>query len=334
MRPELLAPAGGPEALRAAVQCGADAVYLGFGAFNARRNAKNFTEAEFRAAVRYCHGRGVKVYLTLNTLLFDRELSAAAQTAVLASAIGVDAILVQDLGVLQAVRAAAPDLPLHASTQMTVHNTDGALQAREMGLQRVVLAREMAKEQIAAVCALEGIETEVFVHGAHCMCYSGQCAMSALIGGRSGNRGTCAQPCRLPYTLEGQDNRYPLSLKDMSLADHIPELTAMGISCLKLEGRMKRPEYVAVVTTIYAALLRENRRPTAAERRDLEAAFSRSGFTDGYFKGKPDASMYAEKKRRSQKSCSRTSAQNTSAANTGASRCPWRFVCAGAFRAV
>ena len=292
MRPELLAPAGGPEALRAAVQCGADAVYLGFGAFNARRNAKNFTEAEFRAAVRYCHGRGVKVYLTLNTLLFDRELSAAAQTAVLASAIGVDAILVQDLGVLQAVRAAAPDLPLHASTQMTVHNTDGALQAREMGLQRVVLAREMAKEQIAAVCALEGIETEVFVHGAHCMCYSGQCAMSALIGGRSGNRGTCAQPCRLPYTLEGQDNRYPLSLKDMSLADHIPELTAMGISCLKLEGRMKRPEYVAVVTTIYAALLRENRRPTAAERRDLEAAFSRSGFTDGYFKGKPDASMF------------------------------------------
>ena len=190
MRPELLAPAGGPEALRAAVQCGADAVYLGFGAFNARRNAKNFTEAEFRAAVRYCHGRGVKVYLTLNTLLFDRELTAAAQTAALAGEIGVDAVLVQDLGVLQAVRAAAPDLPLHASTQMTVHNTDGALQARELGLSRVVLAREMTKEQIAAVCALEGMETEVFVHGAHCMCYSGQCSMSALIGGRSGNRGT------------------------------------------------------------------------------------------------------------------------------------------------
>ena len=292
MRPELLAPAGGPEALRAAVQCGADAVYLGFGAFNARRNAKNFTEAEFRAAVRYCHGRGVKVYLTLNTLLFDRELTAAAQTAALAGEIGVDAVLVQDLGVLQAVRAAAPDLPLHASTQMTVHNTDGALQARELGLSRVVLAREMTKEQIAAVCALEGMETEVFVHGAHCMCYSGQCSMSALIGGRSGNRGTCAQPCRLPYTLEGQDNRYPLSLKDMSLADHIPELTAMGVSCLKLEGRMKRPEYVAVVTGIYAVLLRENRGPTAAERRDLEAAFSRSGFTGGYFEGKTDASMF------------------------------------------
>ena len=292
MRPELLAPAGGPEALRAAVQCGADAVYLGFGAFNARRNAKNFTEAEFRAAVRYCHGRGVKVYLTLNTLLFDRELTAAAQTAALAGEIGVDAVLVQDLGVLQAVRAAAPDLPLHASTQMTVHNTDGALQARELGLSRVVLAREMTKEQIAAVCALEGMETEVFVHGAHCMCYSGQCSMSALIGSRSGNRGTCAQPCRLPYTLEGQDNRYPLSLKDMSLADHIPELTAMGVSCLKLEGRMKRPEYVAVVTGIYAVLLRENRGPTAAERRDLEAAFSRSGFTGGYFEGKTDASMF------------------------------------------
>ena len=180
---------------------------------------------------------------------------------------------------------------------MTVHNTDGALQAREMGLQRVELAREMAKEQIAAVCALEGIETEVFVHGAHCMCYSGQCAMSALIGGRSGNRGTCAQPCRLPYTLEGQDNRYPLSLKDMSLADHIPELTAMGISCLKLEGRMKRPEYVAVVTTIYAALLRENRRPTAAERRDLRQPFPAAALPMATSKANPTlpCSVYAEK---------------------------------------
>ena len=293
MRPELLAPAGGPEALRAAVQCGADAVYLGFGAFNARRNAKNFTEAEFRAAVRYCHGRGVKVYLTLNTLLFDRELSAAAQTAVLASAIGVDAILVQDLGVLQAVRAAAPDLPLHASTQMTVHNTDGALQAREMGLQRVVLAREMAKEQIAAVCALEGIETEVFVHGAHCMCYSGQCAMSALIGGRSGNRGTCAQPCRLPYGFNGPaKNTYPLSLKDSCLADRISDMERMDVSCLKLEGRMKRPEYVAVITDIYARLIREGRKPTAAEKKDLELAFSRSGFTADYWQGRHGPAMF------------------------------------------
>lgn len=292
MRPELLAPAGSPEALRAAVQNGADAVYLGYGDFNARRNAKNFTEDELREAVRYCHLRGVKVYLTLNTLLFDRELPAAARVAALASEIGVDALLVQDLGVLRTVRAVAPDLPLHASTQMTIHNVDGALAAKRLGLTRVVLAREMTKEQIAAVCAIEGLETEIFVHGAHCMCYSGQCAMSALIGGRSGNRGTCAQPCRLPYTLGNNRNRYPLSLKDMSLADHIPALCGMGVACLKLEGRMKRAEYVAVVTRIYADLLRQNRRPTAEERAALAAAFSRSGFTDGYFTGRTGPQMF------------------------------------------
>ena len=198
MAAELLAPAGSFEALRAAVQNGADAVYLGYGDFNARRNAKNFTEEEFRAAVAYCRARDVRVYLTLNTLLFDRELADAARVVALASEIGVDALLVQDLGVLQMARAVAPDLPLHASTQMTVHNTDGALAAKALGLSRVVLSREMTREEIAAVCAIDGLETEVFVHGAHCMCYSGQCAMSALIGGRSGNRGTCAQPCRRP----------------------------------------------------------------------------------------------------------------------------------------
>lgn len=292
MRPELLAPAGSPEALRAAVQNGADAVYLGYGDFNARRNAKNFTDGELREAVRYCHLRGVKVYLTLNTLLFDREFPAAAKVAALASETGVDALLVQDLGVLRMVRAVAPDLPLHASTQMSIHNVDGALAAKRLGLSRVVLAREMTKEQIAAVCAIEGLETEIFVHGAHCMCYSGQCAMSALIGGRSGNRGTCAQPCRLPYTLGSSRNRYPLSLKDMSLADHIPALCDMGVACLKLEGRMKRAEYVAVVTRIYADLLRQKRRPTAEERAALAAAFSRSGFTDGYFAGRTGGQMF------------------------------------------
>ncbi len=292
MAAELLAPAGSFEALRAAVQNGADAVYLGYGDFNARRNAKNFTEEEFRAAVAYCHAREVRVYLTLNTLLFDRELAAAAKVVALADEIGVDALLVQDLGVLQMVRAVAPDLPVHASTQMTVHNTDGALAAKALGLSRVVLAREMTREQIAAVCAIEGLETEIFVHGAHCMSYSGQCAMSALIGGRSGNRGTCAQPCRLPYTLGTSRNPYPLSLKDMSLADHVPELLDMGVACFKLEGRMKRPEYVAVVTRIYAALLREGRTATAAERLELAAAFSRGGFTDGYYAGRSGAQMF------------------------------------------
>ena len=292
MAAELLAPAGSFEALRAAVQNGADAVYLGYGDFNARRNAKNFTEEEFRAAVAYCRARDVRVYLTLNTLLFDRELADAARVVALASEIGVDALLVQDLGVLQMARSVAPDLPLHASTQMTVHNTDGALAAKALGLSRVVLSREMTREEIAAVCAIDGLETEVFVHGAHCMCYSGQCAMSALIGGRSGNRGTCAQPCRLPYTLGTSRNPYPLSLKDMSLADHIPELLELGVACLKLEGRMKRPEYVAVVTRIYADLLRQKRAATAAEKLELAAAFSRGGFTDGYFAGRTGQQMF------------------------------------------
>ena len=300
MQTELLAPAGSPESLRAAVQNGANAVYLGYGDFNARRNAKNFSEEEFRDAVRYCHARDVKVYLTLNTLLFDREFAPAAKVVALASEIGVDAVLVQDLGVLQLVRDTAPDLPIHASTQMSIHNTDGARVAKAMGLTRVVLAREMSREQIEAVCAIEGLETEVFVHGAHCMCYSGQCSMSAMIGGRSGNRGTCAQPCRLPYTLSTQNNKYPLSLKDMSLADHIPELLDMGVACLKLEGRMKRPEYVAVVTRIYATLLREKRTPTVAERAELAAAFSRDGFTDGYFEGETGKNMFGVRSEKTQ----------------------------------
>ena len=296
MRPELLAPAGSAEALRAAVQNGADAVYLGCGDFNARRNAKNFTLDDLPEALDYCHARNVKVYLTLNTLLFDRELKEAAALVERVNELGVDAVLVQDLGVLRMVRALAPDLPLHASTQMTIHNTDGALAARALGLSRVVLAREMTADQIAAVSAIDGIETEVFVHGAHCMSYSGQCAMSALIGTRSGNRGTCAQPCRLPYTLTGNANPYPLSLKDMSLADHIPALCRLGVSCLKLEGRMKRPEYVAVVTSIYAALLRQCRTPTVEERAALTEAFSRNGFTDGYFTGRTGPQMFGVRK--------------------------------------
>ena len=292
MRPELLAPAGGPEALRAAVQNGADAVYLGCEDFNARRSAKNFTWETLGEAAAYCHVRGVKVYLTLNTLLFDRELPAAAEALRRAAEAGVDAVLVQDLGVLRLARAVAPDLPLHASTQMSIHNTDGALAAKKLGLSRVVLAREMTRDEIAAVAALDGIETEVFVHGAHCMSYSGQCAMSALIGARSGNRGRCAQPCRLPCALPGRANPYPLSLKDLCLADHIPELCALGVTSLKLEGRMKRPEYVAVVTRIYAALLRQRRRPTEEERAALADAFSRDGFTDGYWTGRTGPQMF------------------------------------------
>ena len=191
---ELLAPAGSMEAVTAAVQNGADAVYMGYGDFNARRNAKNFTREAFAAAVSYCHLRGVKVYLTLNTLLTDRELPQAARLAADASALGVDAVLVQDLGVLRMLRQAAPDLPVHASTQMTLHSLDGVKLAAALGLSRAVLSRELSRDQIEYICQNSPIEIEVFAHGALCMCYSGQCFLSSVIGGRSGNRGLCAQP--------------------------------------------------------------------------------------------------------------------------------------------
>ena len=289
---ELLSPAGGFSALVAAVQNGADAVYMGFGAFNARRSARNFSDAEFRAAVSYCHLRGVRVYLTLNTLLTDRELPALAETAKRASDYGVDAILVQDLGVLETLKAVVPDVPLHASTQMSVHTLSGVKEAAALGMERAVLARELSRGDIAEICEHSPIEIEVFAHGALCMCYSGQCEMSAVIGGRSGNRGACAQPCRLPYGWNGKADGYPLSLKDASLADHIPQLQELGVACIKLEGRMKRPEYVAAVTRIYARLLREHRKATADEQRELEEAFSRDGFTQGYFLGRRGRQMF------------------------------------------
>ncbi|MBE6989692.1 MAG: U32 family peptidase [Ruminococcaceae bacterium] len=289
---ELLAPAGSWEAMTAAVQSGADAVYMGFGSFNARRNAKNFTDEEFARAAAYCHLRGVRVYLTLNTLLTDRELPAAADALRRASDMGVDAVLVQDWGVLQLARQVAPDLPLHASTQMSLFSLGGAMLARELGVERVVLARELARNDIRTICRRCGAQVEVFVHGALCMCYSGQCAMSALIGQRSGNRGTCAQPCRLPYGVNGLcGNDRPLSLKDVNLSSHLRELQEMGVACLKIEGRMKRPEYVAVVTSIYRRLLDEGRGPTPREAARLEAAFSRSGFTDGYYRGEKGPHM-------------------------------------------
>ena len=289
---ELLSPAGHWEAMVAAVQSGAGAVYMGFGDFNARRGAKNFTPEEFQRAVDYCHLRGVKVYLTLNTLLTDRELPAAEEHLRLASRWGVDGVIVQDWGLLALAREVTPDLPLHASTQMTVHTLSGVLACARAGMRCAVLARELSKDEIAAICKDSPIKIEIFAHGALCMCYSGQCAMSALIGGRSGNRGKCAQPCRLPYAMDGGKIGHPLSLKDACLAEHLRECEDMGVGILKLEGRMKRPEYVAVVTGIYARLLRERRAPTEAERGALEAAFSRNGFTEGYWQGKTGPAMF------------------------------------------
>lgn len=289
---ELLAPAGSPEAVLAAVQSGADAIYLGYGDFNARRNAKNFSREEFEAAVSYCHLRGCKVYLTLNTLLRDRELPAAAEVVRHASEVGVDAILVQDMGVLRMLRQVAPDVPVHGSTQLTVHNLDGVLRCADLGMTRVVLSRELSMEAIEHICLRSPIEIEVFGHGALCMCYSGQCFFSSVIGGRSGNRGLCAQPCRMKYGWMDRPDSYPLSLKDMSLAGHLEQLRKIGVKCLKLEGRMKRPEYVSVVTRIYAQAIKEGREPTPDEINQLAEAFSRQGFTDGYWRGETGPDMF------------------------------------------
>ena len=282
---ELLSPAGSPEAVIAAVQNGADAIYMGLGNFNARRGAKNFTDEEFERSMRYCRIRGCKVYVTLNTLVNDREIAQAVESARLASQLGADGIIIQDLGLAYAIRQALPDIPLHASTQMSIHNLAGVEAAAEMGMTRAVLARELSREQIKFITQHASIETEVFVHGALCFCQSGQCYMSALIGRRSGNRGMCAQPCRMQYSLGGRMDDYPMSLKDNCLVDRLRELEDAGVACLKIEGRMKRPEYTAIVTKIYSKALKEHRQPSDEEMETLEKAFSRQGFTQGYFNG-------------------------------------------------
>ena len=282
---ELLSPAGSPEGVIAAVQNGADAVYMGMGDFNARRGAKNFTDEEFVKAVRYCHVRGCKVYVTLNTLVNDREMHDAVAAAKIASDAGADGLIVQDLGMSYAIRCVLPDIPLHASTQMSLHNLAGVEAAAEMGMTRAVLARELSFEQIRFITQNASIETEVFVHGALCFCHSGQCYMSSLIGRRSGNRGLCAQPCRLQYSLGGRMDDHPLSLKDNCLVEQIRRLEEAGVASLKIEGRMKRPEYTGIVTGVYAKALREQRNPEKEEMELLEKTFSRQGFTQGYFIG-------------------------------------------------
>ena len=292
---ELLAPAGSMEALRAAVCNGADAVYLGADTFNARMNARNFSAADLQEAVVYCHVRGVKVHLTLNTLVLDREMPRAAELIRMAATCGVDAFIVQDLGVVSLCRQLAPDVPVHASTQMSIHSLEGVQEAAALGCSRVVLARELPAEEIAHICKRSPVEIEVFVHGALCMCYSGQCYLSSVIGRRSGNRGQCAQPCRLPYGYgRFESTRYPLSLKDNCLAGELDELRRMGVASIKIEGRMKRPEYVAIVTRAYRTVLNGGKL-TPADLQELETAFSRQGFTDGYFKGQTGSDMFGHR---------------------------------------
>ena len=288
---ELLAPAGSMEALHAAVQNGANAVYLGCGAYNARQGAKNFTPQMLAEAVKYCHIRGVAVHLTLNTLVSDREIDDVIELIRHAASVGVDAFIVQDLGVAQLCRQIAPDVALHGSTQMSVHSLAGVLFCAALGMSRVVLSRELNREDIQYICANSPIEIEVFGHGALCMSYSGQCYLSAAIGGRSGNRGRCAQPCRQSYGYSRHDSKYPLSLKDNCLIHYLNDLQSMGVASLKLEGRMKRPEYVAAVTAVYRQALDDG--AVTQEMMDtLTAAFNRQGFTDGYYTGDIGGKMF------------------------------------------
>lgn len=291
-----MSPAGSYEGVVAAVRGGADAVYFGGGDFNARRGAKNLSDEEIAEALRYCRLRGVKTYITLNTLVTDRELSRAAEMIKKLNAWGADALIVQDMGIARAARALAPELPLHASTQMSVHNLGGVLAAQRLGFSRVVLARELSMEDIRFICRKAPIEIEVFCHGALCMCHSGQCYMSSAIGGRSGNRGMCAQPCRMVYSFLGSAPDQLLSLKDQSLAKHLNELEDAGVTCVKIEGRMKRPEYTALVTSIYRRALESGAPPSRNDMEKLQAVFSRSGFTDGYITGKTGEHMFGARR--------------------------------------
>ena len=289
--PELLAPVGGPEQLLAAVRCGADAVYLGTKVFNARRNAHNFGELDLPEVVSYCHEHGVKVHVTVNTLVTDPEWPQLLDTLHLIANSGADAVIVQDLGVAQTIREVCPSLPLHGSTQMAIHNLAGAKALEQLGFSRAVLARELTLEEIRTIAQGCSIELEVFVHGALCMSVSGLCTLSSMLGGRSGNRGLCAQPCRLDFRTRGRD--HVLSLKDLCAVKHIDALSQIGISSFKIEGRMKRPEYVAAATTAYRQAL-DGKTPDLTE---LQAIFSRSGFTDGYLSGHRDLSMFGTRRK-------------------------------------
>ncbi len=286
-KPILLAPAGSLSALKAAVYAGADAVYFGGGDFNARAFATNLKAEEMAEAFDICRLYGVKVYITLNTLLSDKELKSALDfVKMLEREYKPDAYIVQDLGLIKLLRSAFPQIPLHASTQLQQHSSLCAEELKSLGISRVVLARELCREDIAAAVK-SGPETEIFIHGAICVCQSGGCLMSSFIGGRSGNRGKCAQPCRQCY-----GGKYPLSLKDMCLASHIPEICAMGVDCLKIEGRMKGAEYVYETVRIYRRLIDEGRKATAEEIKRLSELFSRSGFTDGYYTGRKGPHMF------------------------------------------
>ncbi len=292
-KPEVLSPVGSREMLTAAVRSGADAVYLGLDSFNARRNAENFTTETLREAVEFCHICGVKVYLTLNIIISDSEMESAVIKTVEAAKCGIDGVITADIGFVKTLHRVLPRLPIHASTQMTVHSPAAIKPLKNIGFSRVVVSREMSKTELSEFCAEakeQNMEVEVFVHGALCMSMSGQCLLSAMLGGRSGNRGLCAGPCRLPFVAE-KGNGYDLSLKDLSLIPYLNELKEMGVSSLKIEGRMKRPEYVAAATAACRQMLDKGFVDEEINSA-LEKVFSRSGFTDGYYTGKLGPDMF------------------------------------------
>ncbi len=299
---EILSPAGSFEALKSAIDSGADAVYFGGRAFSARKNAVNLSNEEITEAVRYAHLRGAKLYAAVNTLVFDTELSSAFEFIKFCYEAGVDALIVQDLGIVQMVKEYFPDFKIHASTQMTIHNLSGAMQAKKLGFTRVVLSRELSLDEISYIAKNADIELEVFVHGALCMSYSGQCLFSSFLGGRSGNRGACAQPCRLSYTLMdekgdsiSQKDKYLLSLKDLCLIDHISELKNAGVTSLKIEGRMKGNAYVSATAGIYNKY-RSGGTVSTDDKNLLQKIFSRDGFTQGHFKSMQGRQMLSYEK--------------------------------------
>ncbi len=306
---ELLAPVGNFTCLKAAVQNGADSVYFGASQFNARASASNFSLTELKEAITYAKLRGVKTHLTLNILMKEEEFEEAILLATKAYEFGIDAIIVQDLGLAKFLISHFPDLPIHASTQMTIHNLEGALAAEKLGFKRVVLARELSLDEITYICHNTHLEIEIFIHGALCICYSGQCLFSSLVGGRSGNRGKCAQPCRLPYELIKENNHskinldkgYLLNTKDLCGLEYIPSLIDAGVTCFKIEGRMKSPEYVATVTRIYRKYidLYLSNQPyiiNETDKRELALVFNRGGFSTGHFSSSPNKELiYREK---------------------------------------
>lgn len=292
---EILAPAGSMDSVVAAVRSGADAVYLGEKEFSARSSAHNFDENELKEAVRYCHIHSVKVYVTLNTIVFDDEMQRLKEAILIAARADVDALIVQNMGVARLARQLVPSMHLHASTQMSVHSYLGVKALYEMGFERVVVSREMSRKELEKACEIP-VELEVFVHGALCMCVSGQCYFSAMLGSRSGNRGACAQPCRLPFSVGKSKDAHALSLKDNSIIPYITQLEEMGVASAKIEGRMKRPEYVAAAVRACREQ-RDNGFICDDTAELLKSVFSRTGFTDGYYTGRTGYEMFGYRRK-------------------------------------